>query len=127
MIVKFDGTLFFTSGDYVVSEQGLQVINKLLLGIKDEIPSHKALIEGHTDNVPIHHEIIASNWELSGIRAARIAQVFEGYGFNKSQLTILGWGETKPEVPNFDGTGKPIPENQAKNRRVILKISRLNE
>lgn len=120
--VKIDGTLFFNSGEFVVKSEGRNVIDKLLVNLTKEIPTHKALIEGHTDNVPIAHSIIASNWELSGIRAARIAQLFENYGFGKSQLTIMGWGETKPEVPNTDANGTPIPENQAKNRRVLLKI-----
>ena len=120
--IKVDGTLFFNSGEFLVKTEGRSVIDKLLTALKGEIPTHKVLIEGHTDNVPIAHSIIASNWELSGIRAARIAQIFETYGFNKSQLTIIGWGETKPEVPNTDGNGVGIPLNQAKNRRVLLKI-----
>lgn len=120
--VKVDGTLFFNSGEFVVKPEGKNVIDKLLSALKSEISTHKVLIEGHTDNVPITHSIIASNWELSGIRAARIAQIFETYGFSKEQLTIMGWGETKPEVPNVDANGLGIPENQAKNRRVLLKI-----
>ncbi len=123
--VKLDGTLFFNSGEFVVKSEGRGVIDKLLVTLRGEIPSYKALIEGHTDNVPIAHSIIASNWELSGIRAARIAQIFESYGFSKKQLTIMGWGETKPEVSNVDAHGVGIAENQAKNRRVLLKISKL--
>lgn len=120
--IKFDGTLFFNSGEFVVKEQGRFVIDKLLGALAVEIPAYKTLIEGHTDNNPISHNIIASNWELSGIRAARIAQIFETYGFKKEQLTIMGWGETKPEVPNSDSSGINIPKNQAKNRRVLIKI-----
>lgn len=120
--VKFDGTLFFNSGEFVVKEQGRTVIDKVLGALKVEIPNYKTLVEGHTDNIPISHNIIASNWELSAIRAARIAQIFETYGFKKEQLTIMGWGETKPEVPNSDSNGISLPENQAKNRRVLIKI-----
>jgi len=120
--VKFDGTLFFNSGEFTVKPEGREVISGLLGALSAEIPTHKVLIEGHTDNVPITHNIIASNWELSGIRAARIAQILETHGFKKQQLTIMGWGETKPEVPNFDDKGVAIPENQTKNRRVIFKI-----
>lgn len=125
--VKFDGMIFFNSGEFVVKNEGKDVVDKLLGALKKEIPSHKVLIEGHTDNIPISHDIIASNWELSGIRAARLAQIFEVHGFTKQQLTIVGWGETKPEVPNQNKQGQPIPENQAKNRRVIVKISKLNQ
>ncbi len=120
--VKFDGTLFFNSGDMMVKLEGKSIIDKILVPIKPAMTGYKAQIEGHTDNVPISHPIIASNWELSAIRAARIAQLFESYGFKKEQLIIMGWGETKPEYPNVTLDGIPIPVNQAKNRRVILKI-----
>lgn len=120
--VKFDGTLFFNSGEIIVKEEGKKVIDTVLAPLEKEVPKYKAQLEGHTDNVPISHPIIASNWELSGIRAARIAALFEGHGFKKDQLIIMGWGETKPEVPNTTADGVPIPANQAKNRRVLLKI-----
>ncbi len=55
------------------------------------------------------------------IQPATIAQLIEGRSFKKEQPTIQGWGETKPEVTNLDSTGQPIIENQAKNRRVIVK------
>ena len=120
--IKFDGKTLFDSGEFVVKQEGARIVHGIISALQDEIPRYKAVLEGHTDNVPISHGIIASNWELSGLRAARIAQILEGHGFKKDQLTIQGWGETKPEVPNLDANQQPIPENQAKNRRVLIRI-----
>lgn len=122
--IRFDGQIFFDSGEFIVKNDGKAAMDKLLVGLGQDIHGHRALIEGHTDNAPIRHTIIASNWELSGIRAARIAQIFETHGFGKEQITILGWGETKPLVPNEDTNKVPIPNNQAKNRRVLIKLSK---
>lgn len=122
--LKFDGSVFFKSGEFVVQEYGKSLVLKILSRVGSDIKGHKILVEGHTDNIPISQGIIASNWELSGIRAARVAQIFELNGFQKDQLTIMGWGETRPEVPNTTEDGKTIPENQSRNRRVVIKISR---
>ncbi|MFN3454708.1 MAG: flagellar motor protein MotB [Pseudobdellovibrio sp.] len=121
--LKFEGTALFDSGQFVIKPEGAQILHAVTAGIRQDIPKFKLSVEGHTDNVPMSHPIIASNWELSAIRSARVAQVMESDGFKKEQITIQGWGETRPEVPNLTPEGVPIPENQAKNRRVTLKIS----
>ncbi|MBO9666181.1 MAG: flagellar motor protein MotB [Bdellovibrio sp.] len=120
--MTFTGTLFFESGDYRVKEEAVNIVNKLAATIQKEAKNYNIRIEGHTDSAPISHPIISSNWELSGIRAARIAQLFEGQGFNKKQLTMIGLGETKPIVPNENPDGTPNLENRAKNRRVMIKV-----
>lgn len=117
------GAVLFDSGAFVLNPDGAKVIETVVKGLGGGVTKYNVVIEGHTDNVPISHSIIASNWELSAIRAARVAQIFETHGFAKDSLTIQGWGETRAEVPNATKAGVPIPENQARNRRVILKIS----
>lgn len=121
--LKFEGASLFESGSFTVNADGAVVINSIVKGLTGNLNTYKVTIEGHTDNVPITHPIIASNWELSAIRAARVAQLIEQHGFKKEQLTIQGWGETKPELPNMGKNGETLVENQAKNRRVIIKIS----
>lgn len=120
--MTFTGTLFFDSGDFVVKERASDLMLGLAGVIKNEPKPYKVLVEGHTDSIPISHPIISSNWELSGLRASRIAQIFEGAGFKKDQLTIIGWGETRPVVPERDPAGQVIPEALAKNRRVVVRV-----
>lgn len=120
--LTFNGTLFFDSGTYVIKSEASSLLDKLTTTVKKEATNYKAMIEGHTDDTPIHQEIIGSNWELSGVRAARIAQYFEQKGFTKAQLTIMGWGETRPIAPNLNKDGSPNSENRAKNRRVVIRL-----
>jgi len=80
-------------------------------------------VERHTDSVPISRGLVASNWELSALRAGAVAQLFEDQGFAREQIMTIGWGgETRPKQPHFNEAGEPILENQAANRRVVLKI-----
>lgn len=120
--ITFNGAFFFESGDFIPKAGSKEVLAKLISTIKSSSSSYYALVEGHTDPRPINHPIIASNWELSGIRAARIAMLFEDQGFKKEQLTIMGWGETKPEFRNYNPDGTDNTENQTKNRRVVIKV-----
>jgi chemotaxis protein MotB len=120
--MTFTGTLFFDSGDYKVKPEAIGIVSKLAGTIQKEAKNYDIKVEGHTDDAPISHPIISSNWELSGIRAARIAQVFETQGFQKKQLTLMGWGETKPIVPNENPDGSANLENRTKNRRVVIKV-----
>jgi len=120
--VTFTGSLFFESGDFILKDQGRQLMSELAVVIKNENRKYKILVEGHTDSVPIRHSIVSSNWELSGIRASRVAQVFENSGFNKKQLTIIGWGETRPAVPERGPSGDLLSESMSKNRRVVVRV-----
>jgi len=120
--ILFDGATFFDSGAFVLKSEGVEIVTKIVNSVKKDVPVLKSTVEGHTDNIPISQGVIASNWELSGIRAARVAEQLEQQGFTKKQLTIQGWGETRPEVPNQDEAGKDIPVNQAKNRRVLIRF-----
>lgn len=120
--LTFKGTMFFESGEFIVKPDAVKLMDTLAGVIKSQPKAYKALIEGHTDSVPISAGIIASNWELSGLRAARIAQLFENKGFGRNQLTIIGWGDARPLVPNTDEKGNPIPINMLKNRRVVIRV-----
>lgn len=120
--MTFTGALFFESGDYVVKEQAGELMDKLAHVIKKEAVEYKVLVEGHTDSVPISHPIISSNWELSGLRASRIAQIFEHAGFAKTNLTIIGWGETRPLEKEVTAEGQPDLQARGKNRRVVVRV-----
>ncbi len=120
--MTFQGTMFFDSGDFRVKDDAGALMQELATVIRDKTRSYRFLFEGHTDSVPINHGIIASNWELSGLRAARIAQIFERKGYSQDALTIIGWGETRPIAKEFNKNGSAIRENQAKNRRVVIRV-----
>ncbi len=76
-------------------------------------------IEGHTDNIPIHNSLFASNWELSTARATEIVRLLViRYGFDPSRLSAAGYAEYHPIASNATADGR------ATNRRVDIVILR---
>ncbi|MFR9070003.1 MAG: flagellar motor protein MotB [Paraclostridium sp.] len=94
------------------SIQALDTITTLVNGMDNDI-----LVEGHTDNVPIHNSRFASNWDLSTARAVSVVSYFvEKKGIKPTRFAVKGYGEFKPLVDNS------TPENRAINRRVDILI-----
>lgn len=72
-------------------------------------------VVGHTDNVPIHSEQFATNWELSAIRACRIARfLIEEMGISADRFFVSGHAYFQPVTPN------DTIENRSRNRRVEI-------
>ncbi len=84
--------------------------------------NYHVVAEGHTDDLPISTLQFRSNWDLSGARAATLISAFERYRYPKSLLSYRAYADTRPKFPNRDQHGKPIPINQARNRRVTIKL-----
>ena len=79
-------------------------------------------IEGHTDNVPIHTQRFASNWELSTARATEIIKLLiTRYKLAAERLSAAGYAEFHPVARN------DILQERALNRRVdIVIVAALN-
>jgi len=72
-------------------------------------------VEGHSDAQPSLTK--QANWQLSISRAFNIVQFFvEGANFPQERISLAGYGDTRPVVPN------DTPEGRAKNRRVEISI-----
>jgi chemotaxis protein MotB len=82
-------------------------------------------VEGHTDDVPIETNLFPSNWELSTARAASVVRALVANGIPAAKLRAAGYADIMPKAPNRDGAGRPIPENQAQNRRVVIKLEKI--
>ena len=74
-------------------------------------------IEGHTCNLPVAGSEYASNWQLSGARAARVARHLQGLGLDNARLAAKSFGEYEPLVPNVD------EKSRRTNRRVEIRVS----
>lgn len=121
--ISFLGTVFFTTGSADLKNEAQQLLAKLIPIIRAENTKFNVLVEGHTDDVPIVGGLFfKNNWELSSIRACRVLNFFAESGFDKTTLTAVGFGETKPVAPNHDPSGAAIPKNQSQNRRVVIKL-----
>ena len=94
-----------------LTPKGRQTVNKLAVILK-KYPDIRVEIAGHTDsdgNADFNQRL--SQARVDTVRSALIQQ-----GIAATRLEAVGYGETKPLVPN---TG---PENKQKNRRVEINI-----
>jgi chemotaxis protein MotB len=120
--VSFSGSLFFDPGKIEVKPDALHLIETLAPIILKNSENMMVVVEGHTDDNPINDSRFPSNWELSSFRAASVLRIFEKSGFNRKNLRAIGFSDTLPQFPNRDLSGRAISENQAANRRVVLRI-----
>lgn len=121
--IRFNSNLLFRPGSAKLQEEMYPVLTKLIEALQNHLDIEAIDFEGHTDDEPISSEYFPTNWELSSARATRILRQFESSGFKSETLTSMGYGSSRPEVPNRDEQGKALKENQAKNRRVVVNLT----
>ncbi len=108
--------ILFDSGSDFIKDEAKPVLKKIgafLFDLKDK----EVIVEGHTDNRPVHSMRFPSNWHLSAARAISIIRYFSSVcGIDEKRLIAVGRGEFDPVAPN------DTEENRAKNRRVRILI-----
>ncbi|MCC7442404.1 MAG: OmpA family protein [Bdellovibrionales bacterium] len=120
--LRFQGNVLFKSGTAEVLPASLDVLGRMINVIRERLTVDHITVEGHTDDEPIYSTQFPSNWELSAARASRVVREFEEAGFASADLKAEGFGSSRPIQPNRDATGKPMPQNQEMNRRVLVRI-----
>jgi chemotaxis protein MotB len=119
---------FFTSGSSVLSGTGISILRSMAADLKsDKFKDYQITVEGHTDDTPIQTAQFPSNWELSTARAAAVVRFFLDQGIPAQRLRAAGYADTFSKVPNRDANGNPIPANQAQNRRVVIKLEKIEK
>ncbi len=118
--INLQGGVFFHLGSAELTSQALRILNKLAGPLTSA--HYKLTVEGHSDNLPIRSTQFPSNWELSSARASTVARYFIAQGFPKNDIQVMGLADTQPLAPNVNKAGKSIPENQSKNRRVVILV-----
>lgn len=118
--INLKGGVFFQLGSADLTTRAVTILDKLAQPLTDA--HYKLTIEGHSDNLPIKSAQFPSNWELSSARASSVARYFIAQGFPKDDIQVMGLADTKPLAPNTDDQDNDIPENQAKNRRVVILV-----
>ena len=113
--VDIKGGLLFNSASAELKENAVGVLADIAAQMTEA--RFKLVIEGHTDDQAIHTGRYPSNWELSSARAAAVARFMDSRGVARRRITIVGYADAKPLVPNNDEAGR------AKNRRVRLVIT----
>lgn len=120
----------FTTGNYFLQPEGkkaVETVGKILV----QNPDLEVAVEGHTDNDPIKPKAttkkgaktapatggIRSNWDLSAMRAATVAEELYKEGVAGNRIVAAGRGEFQP----LDNSNSEIAKQR--NRRIELIIS----
>lgn len=116
VLMRMPETLLFDSAQANLNPNmhpTLQRLGKIML----DFPQTKVTITGHTDDRPINTQQFASNWELSGARAAAVARALVQGGLDPARITIAGMADQAPLLPNSSDN------NRSRNRRVEIELS----
>jgi len=126
--ISFMGTALFDLGSTDIKAGVKALLEALVPEFKKQANEMNIVIEGHTDDVPMAGAgFLKNNFELSSIRACRVLDFFAQNGFLKEKMTAIGYGENRPIVANRDAQGNAIPDNQAQNRRVVIKLTKASK
>ena len=118
---------FYHPGSAKFKREAIPVLEEVSLILRDfDYDAYEINIEGHTDDVPISSKTYPSNWELSANRATNVVRFFIADGLTPELLSATGHAETKPKVPNLDEDGNPIAQNRELNRRVTVRVKRID-
>jgi len=119
----FQAGLLFKSASADLGAEGrtyLAALAHTLQEVSNKIPKDLKWIlriDGHTDRIPIHNEIFASNWELSTARAVSVVRFLSQKGIPKNRMAAAGFSKYHP-IDSAD-----TPEAYKKNRRIEIKLT----
>ncbi|TDJ51841.1 MAG: flagellar motor protein [Nitrospina sp.] len=115
-VITISDVVLFPPGSAEMTPQGRKTLRQVFDVLKQF--QYNVKIEGHTDNTPIHTLRYPSNWELSAFRASEVAHMMIDDGFPPERLSVEGFAEFRPKVPNTSA------ENRAINRRIEVVYQR---
>ncbi len=106
----------FYSGSAELSPDFMPMLRKI--GQTIARSGGRITVEGHTDDIPLSgHNRYRSNWDLSGARAASVADYLTGAaGVPRERVVVRGMADTRPVAPNDSREGR------AKNRRIEVLV-----
>lgn len=139
-IVRLPEALLFDTGEAVLQPRGVRALRELAAVLALTLPCYSrapasqqidcpirpkplleaVLVEGHTDDRPIHTSQYPSNWQLSGARAAAVVQRLVHSGVAPRRTSLSGYASQHPVTTNATAFGR------ARNRRVEIILTRLH-
>lgn len=125
IMLELSTSSFYKAGTAEFQDWVKPVLDELAQTLKAfDYRDYQVIVQGHTDDLPIKTAQFPSNWELSAVRATIMVRYFIEHGQESNKMRAEGLADTRPKVPNRDANGHPIPENQALNRRMTIRIER---
>lgn len=127
-VVEMDSSAFFDRASAAISSRGGAILKSLAARLlSKDYDGYQITVEGHTDDTPIHTRQFPSNWELSTTRASAVVHMLIKDGVAPQKLRAAGYADTMPKLPNRDASGKALTANQARNRRVVIKLEKIEK
>lgn len=120
LYVSMSDKLLFPSGSDIVNTRGREAIGMLAAVLSNS--NLEIMVEGHTDNVPIHTERNKDNWDLSAHRATSVARILNANGIPAARIISSGRGEFHPLATNASAEGR-----QQNRRTEIVLAPRLDK
>jgi chemotaxis protein MotB len=112
--INMGNQLLFELGEASLRSQAKMVLARVAQMFMQS--QSQIIVEGHTDDLPIHTEMYPSNWELSTARAASVVRFLAGNDVEEGRFIVIGYNMYSPLVPNDSS------ESRAKNRRVKITL-----
>lgn len=110
--VASSGVILFETASARLDDASYETLDKLA-GVAKTCDRVSIVVEGHTDD----RGSASFNQRLSERRAQAVAAYLQGAGVPGGGLSAVGYGETRPAVPNTSAA------NLAKNRRIEFSVS----
>lgn len=116
--IRLDGSQLYASGKASIknTSSNSKLLDDLATAIRSSYPNRRITVEGHTDSDPIRRSRWKNNDELSLARAKAVYEALRRRGVLEQQLSIAGFGATRPLADDRTTAGK------ARNRRVEIVI-----
>lgn len=120
LVAEWAGGTVFEPGSSEPSKQArmkfVKFAQDLAHALREQNLDAAVQVESHTDSTPVlrHRDRFRSNLDLSRARALRVAELLEVAGFDRSRLTALGLGDSRPKYLS--------PTQDPKNRRIVLTV-----
>lgn len=114
--LRISNPLLFDLGKANLKPEIYPILDEVATFLDSIDSTFPVVIEGHTDNIPIHNEAFQSNWELSAARSVAVVEYFIGVGLQPERFSAAAYGEFQPLVPN------ETELQRSKNRRVEIFI-----
>jgi len=116
LIINIDDKILFDSGSATLKPEVRKTLG-IIAAILSRNKQSRIVIEGHTDNIPIHTRRFRDNWQLSTERALSVLNyILNETNINPVRISAQGFGEYHPVAPN------DTRENRQLNRRVDIVI-----
>lgn len=116
LVIELPGDVLFGAGSAKLTDVGKQTLSALGPVLSSEA-DRRFVVEGHTDNQPIHVSGFRSNWHLGATRAELARDVLVASGVVSNTVAIASWADLLPAC-------EPVDDDacRQRNRRVEVLL-----